>query len=212
VYHDYLAGYGSEGCYVSDKPNRLALYQIGMNLVCGKMPAVALWSRWLDPEKLDPAQRQLLRAHLDLWRGPAGEFLNFGQRVAAPDLDVPSLEMKFAEKDGKTRRTLAVPSVLHGVWKLPDGRTGTIFACVGDKPVEFPFGRERLTLQPGAAAFRSSHGPAHLSVASRRSHSFFCAACSPAIARDSLRAAMASGLWPAAMWTLAVPISNAAFQ
>ncbi|MCX6906665.1 MAG: DUF6259 domain-containing protein, partial [Verrucomicrobia bacterium] len=42
VYHDYLAGYGSEGCYVSEKPSRRALYQIGMNLVCGKMPSVAI--------------------------------------------------------------------------------------------------------------------------------------------------------------------------
>ena len=154
VYHDYLAGYGSEGCYVSDKPSRLALYQIGMNLVCGKMPSVAIWGRWCEPEKVDVSQRLLLKAHLDLWRGPAGEFLNFGQRVASPDLDVPSLEMTFTEKDGKTRRPLSVPSVLHSTWKLADGRAGTIFACVHDKPVEFTFGKEKLKLEPGEAVFR----------------------------------------------------------
>lgn len=155
VYHDYLAGYGSEGCYVSERPNRLALYQIGMNLVCGKVPAVAIWGRWCEPEKVDAPQRRLLKTHLDLWRGPAGEFLNFGQRVASPDLDVPPLEMTFTEKDGQTRRTLSVPSVLHSAWRLPDGRAGTIFACVHDQPVEFTFGKEKLLLEPGEAVFRS---------------------------------------------------------
>lgn len=158
VYHDYCAGYGSEGCYVSDRPSRLGLYQIGMNLVCGKIPAVALWGRWLDPEKLEPAQRRLLRAHLDLWRGPAGEFLQFGQRVASPDLDVPLMEMVFTEKDGKTRRSLSLPSVLHGVWKLPGGRTGTLYACVGEERVGFEDAGGKLALEPGEALFRPGRG------------------------------------------------------
>ncbi len=154
VYHDYVAGYGSEGCYASERPNRFALYQIGMNLTCGKMPSVAIWGRWCEPEKVDAPQRRLLKAHLDLWRGPAGEFLNFGRRVASPELDVPPMEMTFTEKDGKTRRPLSVPSVLHSTWKLADGRIGAVFACVYDKPVEFTFGKERIALQPGEAAFR----------------------------------------------------------
>lgn len=159
VYHDYVAGYGSEGCYVSERPSRFSLYQIGMNLVCGKMPAVAVWGRWCEPEKVDAPQRRLLKAHLDLWRGPAGEYLNFGRRVAAPELNVPPLELALTEKDGKTRRALSVPSVLHGVWKLADGRAGTIFACVHDQPVEFIFGREKLKLEPGEAVFRKGSLP-----------------------------------------------------
>jgi hypothetical protein len=154
VYHDFLAGYGSEGCYVGRR-SRLAMYQIGMNLVCGKIPAVAIWDRWCDPQSLDPPQRRLLRDHLDLWRGPAGEFLNFGQRLASPDLSVPPLELVLFEKDGKTRRPLTVPSVLHSVWRLPDGRAATLLACIADQPVTFTFGREKLVLEPGQAVFRT---------------------------------------------------------
>jgi len=154
VYHDYLAGYGSEGCYVSEKPSRLALYQIGMNFVCGKIPAVALWTRWLEPEKANDTQLRLLRAHLALWRGKAGPYLNFGQRAASPELDVPPITMSFAEKDGKTMRTLSVPSVLHGTWRLADGRAATLFACIADEPVTFMFETEPLTLQPGEAAVK----------------------------------------------------------
>jgi hypothetical protein len=156
VYHDYLAGYGSEGCYVSDKPSRLALYQMAANLVCGKMPAVALWGRWLEPEKVEATQARLLRAHIDLWRGAAAEYLNFGRRVATPDLAVPAIEMIFTEKDGRTRRPLTFPSVLHGTWTLPGTRTGTVFACIADAPVSFQFGGEKITLEPGEAAFRAA--------------------------------------------------------
>ncbi len=153
VYHDFSSGYGSEGCYVSERPSRLAMYQMGMNLVCGKIPAVALWGRWCEPEKVDPPQQRLLREHIELWRGPAGEFLNYGQRVALPPLDVPSCDMTFREKNG-TPRPLTLPTVLHSGWRLPDGRVGTLLVCVDDKPVEFTFGTEKLTLEPGEAVFR----------------------------------------------------------
>ena len=159
VYHDFLAGYGSEGCYVSEKPSPITLYQIGMNFVCGKIPAVALWTRWCEPEKVDPTQLRLLKAHLELWRGAAGPYLNFGQRVASPELDVPMLDSSFIEKDGKTQRPLAVPSVLHGTWRLADGHTATLFACIAKTPVTFEFEHERLTLQPGEAAFRENRRP-----------------------------------------------------
>jgi len=95
---------------------------------------------------------------LDLWRGAAGEFLNYGQRVASPELGVPALEMTFTEKDAKTKRPLSVPSVLHGTWRLADGRTGTLFACIADKPITFLFGKTTLTLEPGEATFRGSEG------------------------------------------------------
>jgi len=155
VYHDFLPGYGSEGCYLSDKPSRLTLYQVGMNLVCGKTPAVALWGRWLEPEKADPVQCRLLRSHLDLWRGPAGDFLLYGQRVPSLELDVPAMEMTFTEKDGKTRRPLRLPSVLHSAWKLADGRTGTIYACIAENSVAFAADGETITLEPGQAVLRT---------------------------------------------------------
>ena len=44
VYHDYVLGYGGDSAYVSDSASPLALYHQGMNLVCGKSAAVAVWS------------------------------------------------------------------------------------------------------------------------------------------------------------------------
>jgi len=155
VYHEYLAGYGSEGCYASEHPSQLALFQMGSNLVCGKAPAVALWGRWVEPEKVNKVQLRLLRSHLALWRGEAGEFLNYGRRVASPALAVPALDMVFVEKDG-AKRPQKVPAVLHARWQLANGRTATVFACIADKPVDFVVGKERIRLEPGETAFRPS--------------------------------------------------------
>lgn len=153
VYHDYLSGYGSEGAYVSESDSWLALFQMGSNLVCGKVPAVALWSRWVDPEKVREPQLRLLRSHLALWRGEAGAFLVHGRRVALPPLDVTSRERTFTEKDG-VKRVLTIPDVLRGGWRLPDGRQGVVYVCVAEKPVRFVCEGAPLELAPGEAVWR----------------------------------------------------------
>jgi len=103
-------------------------------------------------------ENALLRAEWDAGRDTPVSLKDktTGPQWLDPAMDGPSRELTLMEKDGKTRRTLAVPSVLHAVWKLADGRTGTIFACIHDKPVEFTLGKEKLTLAPGEALFRPS--------------------------------------------------------
>lgn len=159
VYHDYLHGYGGDSCYVSERQSDQALYQQGMNLVYGKTPAVAVWTRWFDPLSVHEDQRQMLRSHIALWSGPAHDFLVYGQRVASPPLDVPPLELNFSEKDGKTRHVVQVPSVLHSVWRLPDGRTGWVLACVARMPVSVKVLGETLSLRPGQAVFKLQDVP-----------------------------------------------------
>jgi hypothetical protein len=154
VYHDYLHGYGGDSCGVSLTPSRRALYEQAMNLVCGKAPAVAVWNRWSEPSQIDAAQRRLLRSHGELWRGPAHDFLVFGRRIAAPAREVPSLDISFTDKSSKKPRTLRFPSVLDGLWELPDGRRGHVFACIADRPVTFAVDGEKMVLAPGETAFR----------------------------------------------------------
>ncbi len=158
VYHDYLHGYGGDSCGVSLTPSRRALYEQAMNLVCGKAPAVAVWSGWGEPSQIDAAQCRLLRSHGELWRGPAHDFLVFGRRIAAPVLEVPSLDIGFTDKSSKKPRTLRFPSVLDGLWELPDGRRGRVFACIADRPVTFTVDGEKMVLAPGETAFRQIGG------------------------------------------------------
>ena len=154
VYHAYLAGYGGDSCSVSSQAQASALYQQGMNLVCGKAPAVAVWTRAYDPAATDAAQARLLRDHVRLWRA-AQPFLVFGDRVAAPPLAVPTLTNRFWTGASQPPRELAVPAVLHSRWRSADNKTATVFACIANEPVAFESGGKTLTLQPGEAALQS---------------------------------------------------------
>ena len=68
--------------------------------------------------------------------------------------DVPTWEVSFYDSKKKTRTSLEVPSVLHSAWRLPDGRTGCVFACVAPQEVSFEALGHSFSLQPGEAAFR----------------------------------------------------------
>lgn len=153
VYHEYLHGYGGDSCGVSSTPNTSNLYQQAMNLVCGKAPGVAVWTRSFDPQTTDKLQAKLLRGHVALWQGPAREFLVFGSRVAAGPLEVPILRCKFFVGPDRPVRELEVPAVLHSRWRLPDGREGAVVACVAEQPVGFLAFGQTLELAPGEVKF-----------------------------------------------------------
>jgi len=154
VYHAYVTGYGGDSCAVSARPNGTALYQQGMNLVCGKAPAVSVWTQDYDPATTDAAQTRLLREHVRLWR-TAQPFLVFGERIAAPPLAVPTVTNRFWSAANKPPREVPVPAVLHSVWRSPDSRTAAVYVCIANTPVRFETGGQTLTLQPGEAALQT---------------------------------------------------------
>jgi hypothetical protein len=152
VYHEFMHGYG-EGSQVWTFASPAALYELGMNLVCGKAPGAAVWRREHDPAATETAQLRMLRSHFDLWRGPAREFLVFGQRVTEPPLDVPLVRHKFSVGQGRPPREIDCPAVLHSTWRLPDGRQGTVVCCAASDPVTFRLHGKTLPLQPGESRF-----------------------------------------------------------
>ncbi|KPK61969.1 MAG: hypothetical protein AMK73_07140 [Planctomycetes bacterium SM23_32] len=154
VYHDYVHGYGGDSCSVTHHDSRTAVYEQAMNLVCGKAPGVAVWGRWYEPGSTHQAQQRLLKGHCELWRGPARDFLVLGQRTAAPALDVPQVEVTFYDWHTREQMTLAFPAVLHSAWRSPDGRTGTVYACIASEPITFETPSGPMTLAPGEAAFK----------------------------------------------------------
>jgi hypothetical protein len=153
VYHAYLAGYGGDSCAVSATPQPTALYQQGMNLVCGKAPGVAVWTRAYGPEQTDAAQARLLRNHARLWKA-APEFLVYGDRLATAPLAVPSITNRFWGSANKPPQELAVPSVLHSFWRSPEGQTASVYVCIANTNVTFAASGQTLTLQPGEAVLK----------------------------------------------------------
>ena len=154
VYHDFCLGYGGDSVGVSTTPSDTALYAQGMNLVCGKAPAVATWSSWLDPATVEASQRRLLRSHFELWRGPARDYLVFGKRVASAPLAVPSMPITFTDWPSGKHQTFSVPSVLSTTWERSDGRRGEVLACISQSPVTILVAGRSLHLEPGEATFR----------------------------------------------------------
>lgn len=148
VYHEFLPAYGGDSCQVWPWKSASALYEVGMNLVTGKVPGIAEWVREFNPATTEPIQSRLLRGYFDLWRGPAHEFLIFGQRVTEPSLNAPTITRKAFVKSGPSKE-IQSPTILHETWRLPDGRTGSIIACVHYEAISFDYHGKALTLQPG---------------------------------------------------------------
>lgn len=153
VYHAFLAGYGGDSCSVSEKPQSSALYQQGMNLVCGKAPGVAVWTRAYSPAQTDAAQLRLLRDHVRLWK-TAPQYLVFGDRLATPPLDVPAVTNRFWTASDKPPREFVAPSVLHSAWRAPDARTATVYVCIAPMATTFRDHGRTFTLQSGEAVLR----------------------------------------------------------
>jgi hypothetical protein len=153
VYHQFMHGYGGETVNVWPSANREALYEQGMNLVCGKTPDVSVWKRDYNPKTTHATQVRLLRSHLELWRGPAREYLVFGERVASRPLNVPTMTCKFFAEPGEPKGEIDLPVVLHSVWRQANGRVGTVFVCVNNKAVAFDALGEKITLEPGEVRF-----------------------------------------------------------
>jgi hypothetical protein len=158
VYHDYVHGYGGDSCPVSSNESPTAVYAQGMNMVCGKAPGVAVWTRDFDPLTTHETQKRLLSAHCALWHGPARDFLVFGQRMTEPPLDVPAQALIFRDwsRPGGPRTEVEVPSVLRGSWRLPDGRVGRVYVNVTGGPISFAAPGGEIRLEPGEAAFRQN--------------------------------------------------------
>jgi len=155
VYHAYITGYGGDSCAVSSRADGTALYQQGMNLVCGKAPAVSVWTRAFEPATTEAAQVRLLREHVRLWK-TAQPFLVFGERLATPPLAVPSITNRFWSAANKPPRELAAPSILHSAWRSPENKTATVYVCIARTNVTFEAGGKTLTLQPGEAVLQKS--------------------------------------------------------
>jgi len=134
VYHAYLPGYGGDSCSVSTNRQATALYQQAMNLICGKAPGVAVWTRTYDPSRTDEAQARLLRHHVRLWK-TSPQYLVFGERIASPPLAVPSVTNRFWIAANRPARELVMPAVLHSAWRASDNTTATVYVCIANGPV-----------------------------------------------------------------------------
>lgn len=158
IYHDFLLGYGGDSAGISTAVSAQNVYSAAANLVNGKIAAAAVWNRYQPPDQVDQGQRQLLAAALAMARGPAHEFLLYGERMPTPPMETPSLTIPvWVQSLGKGEQRV-FPGVLHSLWRLRTGRMGWVAVNVTGSAVDVQVplhGKEQVRLDPGAALFRS---------------------------------------------------------
>lgn len=92
------------------------------------------------PDKLDPAQRELLAAVTQARCGPLLRFINGGEMVACDPPDLPAGMWRYQvwEKDRMVEKELLHPTVLAQAWRL--GReTAFAFVNIGEQTAEFAY-------------------------------------------------------------------------
>jgi hypothetical protein len=157
IYHDYLLGYGGDSAGISSGPSAQNIYSAATNLVNGKIAAAAVWTRYQPPEQVERGQRELLASALAMARGPAREFLLYGERLPTPRLDVPEVRIPVWIQSAGKGEDRAYPGVAHSLWRLRDNRTGWVAVNLSGKAVDVTVplpGGERVRLEAGAAMFR----------------------------------------------------------
>jgi len=134
LYHEYCLGYGGDSAILSSKHWDAALLFQALNLVCGKTPAGAVWSRVLDAGEVAPTIFHMLKASTQMMRTPARDYLILGKMLHPPRLNVPKKTITFWDWRAKKRYELDFPVVLVSAWEHPRGRgRGYILANISLK-------------------------------------------------------------------------------
>ena len=147
VYHDYINGYGGDSARITEnaKPHNSAYYDVAMNLVCGKAPAISVGRNNINPAKANAVIVKILREHVRLMREHS-EFLVYGRQVATSAPDVPAFSASIWEKGVK--KTFNLPSVVYARWESPDKKRADVYVCIADK-AKFARAGKEITMKAG---------------------------------------------------------------
>ena len=157
IYHAYLLGYGGDSAGISTGASAQNIYSAAANLVNGKITAAAVWGRSLPAEQVEKRQLELLAAALAMAKGPAREFLLYGERMPTPRLDVPEVKIPVWIQSAGKAEERTFPAVAQALWRLRDGRMGWVAVNVSGEAVKVTVplrGGEPVRLEAGAAIFR----------------------------------------------------------
>jgi len=111
----------------------------------------------LPAEQVEKRQLELLAAALAMAKGPAREFLLYGERMPTPRLDVPEVKIPVWIQSAGKAEERTFPAVAQALWRLRDGRMGWVAVNVSGEAVKVTVplrGGEPVRLEAGAAIFR----------------------------------------------------------
>ncbi len=135
VYHRYVTAYGAgDSAPLSRRRGPMDLRSHGVNFVTGQFPAGAACGDWgVTPEVLDPGILRLLEESLRLHRGVGHPYLVLGEMLPSAPIDSPEIVIRGHDDGGKALPTMTYPSLVHALWRNPEGGYAYALANGGEQ-------------------------------------------------------------------------------
>jgi hypothetical protein len=142
LYHEYIPCYGGDwSSFLSD--NTSGVYYHAANFVYGNLPAGCPQTMWkmtrnVETGEADPRIMKMAVNACTLFQG-FQQYLVLGEMLHTAPLPVPEVKVNFCGLNfsGWKKREMPMPSILHCVWKSPEGRIAYALANISDEPQTF---------------------------------------------------------------------------
>ncbi|MBU0608287.1 MAG: hypothetical protein KKI08_10380, partial [Armatimonadetes bacterium] len=144
LYHDYLIQWAA---FYPWKSAGRPEVSTAKGFAAGLMPGLQPYDNTL-PAEGTTRYSGFFRRCMDLYLGPAREYLVFGRMLKAPPLNIPQRTLSL----GKDRGETTVPAVWHSLWQLEDGRRGLVLLNPETEAHTLTF--DLTTLTPAGATVR----------------------------------------------------------
>ena len=137
VYHDYTILFSSwVGKYDLSQPGALGyLAKFGQTFVWGVKPAWNQINFLTTYENHEIAMESSLKRYAAY--AASRKFLQSGEMLRAPKFAeaVPEVDFKWYVSWGTEYFDVALPQVVHSLWRAPDGNLGLVFYNIGSTPI-----------------------------------------------------------------------------
>lgn len=154
LYHEYIPSYGGDwSSFLED--NTSGVHYFAYNFVYGNLPAGCPQTMWkmlrnAAPEESDPSIMKMAQNTCILFQ-KFTRHLVMGEMLRTSSLPVPMIAVKFIgiNFSGWTKKELQVPSVLHCLWRSPEGKIALALANISGDVQEFTLNAELLEALKG---------------------------------------------------------------
>jgi hypothetical protein len=129
LYHEYAIAYGGDGPLITRAKDPVVVWQLAINFVTGKTPAMAVWGDLDALAQADPNQIRLVANHVKLLKNGGQKFLMLGRMLHPLEFESPQVTMQMLAKQGLrfTREPFLDHAVLTSSWQAPDMQVGHVF-------------------------------------------------------------------------------------
>jgi Domain of unknown function (DUF6259) len=136
LYHEYSLGYGGDSAPISQKGDEptLAIYAQAMNLINGRLPAAASWTKIISFDQVHADQRRFMKDVATLWKGPVSKFLRLG--ILLPLDHQVSTKFNLRGTESGKDFDIVTGTLLGCGYRTMDGKIGIAYINISKKVIQ----------------------------------------------------------------------------